>query len=186
MLASLRLHHEAIEERRELSVSIEREQVRHILIRPHHDHASHLAIDATHGEDVVTALQIRAEHLFIVSQAVASFVRQQESGHRLKRELAMGLLEDGADVDHGIDVGPVGRVAPDRRVASLGEEVAQAADGRGPRCRVAAACERVDASASVGFSDMAEVNGLGIRQTNDRRRMEALTDQEAPGEMLIF
>ena len=57
-------------------------------------------IDAAHRKDVVAALEIGAEHLFVVAKAVAPFRRKQERGHRLDGEFAMRLLEHRADIDH--------------------------------------------------------------------------------------
>ena len=55
-------------------------------------------------EDVRPVLQVRAEHLLVVAQPVAALARQQQRGHGLDRELAMALLEDRAQVEHGIQV----------------------------------------------------------------------------------
>ena len=53
------------------------------------------------------ALQVGAEHLFVVAKPVTALPGQKESGHGLDRKLAMALLEDGPDIDHGVDVRPV-------------------------------------------------------------------------------
>ena len=81
-------------------MAIERQHMRDILIRPHHDHAAFVPIDAADRKDVVTALEVGAEHLFVVAKPVTSFRREKERGHRLDGELRMRLLEHGADIDH--------------------------------------------------------------------------------------
>jgi hypothetical protein len=95
-----RPQHEAVEIGREFGMTIERQHMRDILIRPHHDHAAFAPIDAAHRKDVAAALEIRAEHLLVVAESGASFRREQERGHRLDGEFAMRLLEHRADIDH--------------------------------------------------------------------------------------
>src|SRR5262249_13211300 len=107
LVSGMATHHEAIEEHRELGVSVKRQHVCNILTRPHHNDAALIAIDAAHGEDIVTALEVGAEHLFIVAKSEASLAREQEIGHGFERKLAMRLLEDGADIDYGIDLGSI-------------------------------------------------------------------------------
>src|SRR5437868_4156696 len=96
---SLRLQHEPIEVCRKRRMAIERENMRDILVRPHHDHAA-VPFDAAHRKDVVTALEIGAEHLFVVAKSVTSFGGEKERGHRLNGELRMRLLEHRAHIDH--------------------------------------------------------------------------------------
>ena len=55
--SALRLRHEAIEERRELRIAVERQNMRDVLVRPHDHHAAPFAIDAAHGEDVLPLLR---------------------------------------------------------------------------------------------------------------------------------
>ena len=66
---------EAVEKRSKLLKSIERENVRNVLVRPHDHHAPRLAIDAAHGEDVIAAFEVGAEHLFVVAKSVTSLPR---------------------------------------------------------------------------------------------------------------
>src|SRR5438876_9795861 len=77
-LRSVQLQHEAIEERRELRMAVERENMRDILIRPNHDHAARFSIDAAQREDVVIACEIGAEHLFVIAKTETSLPRQKQ------------------------------------------------------------------------------------------------------------
>jgi hypothetical protein len=66
----VRSRHETIEEGRELLITIERKNVRDVLVRPHDHHATRFAIDAAHGEDVAAASQVGTEHFFIVVESL--------------------------------------------------------------------------------------------------------------------
>ena len=92
--------HEAVEERSELAISIEREDMRDVLIRPHDDHAPCLPIDAAHCKDVVTALDICAKHLLVIAEVVTPLSGQKQRRHGLDGKFMMSLLEHRADVDH--------------------------------------------------------------------------------------
>ena len=122
---SIPLHHKAIEECCELGICIERENMRDVLVRSHDNHATPVSIDAPHVENVMAALQVRAEHLFAVTKPVMALPGQKERGHGLDGKLKMALLEDGPDIDHGVDIRPPRRVSPDRRLGRLGEKLAQ-------------------------------------------------------------
>src|SRR5580692_9839007 len=52
-------------------------------------------IDAPHVENVMAALQVRAEHLFVVTKPVMALPGQKERGHGLDGKLKMALMEDG-------------------------------------------------------------------------------------------
>ena len=84
-----------------------------------------------------------------------------------------------------VDVRACRRVSPDRRLRRLGEKIAQRADAGGRRRGILRAGEGEDAPAAVRLDRVAEVNRLGVRQTDDRRRMEAHADHEAFGQMLM-
>ena len=81
-------------------MTVQRKNVRDILIRSDDDHASRVAIDAAHREDVVAVFAIGAEDFFVVAKSVASLRWQKQGGHRLDGELAMVLLEHSTDIDH--------------------------------------------------------------------------------------
>src|SRR5262245_34627444 len=76
--SSSRSQHEPVEIGRKRRMAIERHHMRDVLIRPHHHHAALVPIDAAHRKDVLTAPYIRAEHLFVVDEAMSSFAREQE------------------------------------------------------------------------------------------------------------
>src|SRR2546423_8286238 len=75
---SVRTQHEAVEVGGKLGMAVKRKHMRDILVRPHHDHAAFVPIDAAHRKDVVAALEIGAEHLFVVAKSVTSFCREKE------------------------------------------------------------------------------------------------------------
>jgi hypothetical protein len=113
-------HHEAIEEFRKLGKGIERQNMRYVLIRSYDDHAAPVSINAPHVENVIAALQVGAEYLFVIDKPVAALSRQEERGHRFDRKLAMALLEDGQHFDHRVDIRSRRRISPDWRFGGLG------------------------------------------------------------------
>jgi hypothetical protein len=87
-----------------------------VLIGPHDDDTALLAIDAPHLKNVIAALEVRTENLFVVAKPISPFRRKQKRGHGFYREFAMALLEDRTDIDHGIGIRARGRVLTDRRL----------------------------------------------------------------------
>ena len=59
--------HEPIEEGHELPHTVERQNMRDVLVRPHDHHAALFAFDAAHSEDITAAFQVGAKHLFVVA-----------------------------------------------------------------------------------------------------------------------
>ena len=117
-------------------MGIERQNMRHVLIRPDDDHATLVAVNTPRFENVLVIFHVGAEHLFVVAEPVPSFARQQQSRHGLEHKRAMALLEDRPDIDHGIDVGR-GRGKPsDRRGGGLGQIRAQFRNARGWICGI--------------------------------------------------
>jgi hypothetical protein len=51
-----------------------------ILIRPHDNQTACMPIYAAHRKDILTALDVRTEHLLIVPEAVASFLGRRSAG----------------------------------------------------------------------------------------------------------
>ena len=100
-----------------------------ILVRADDDHAALLAVDAPHIEDVLARPSVRAEHLFIIAQPVASLARQEQGGHGSQVEIAVVLLENRAQIDNRIDIGVRRGEAADwraRRGGKEGTEIMQA------------------------------------------------------------
>ena len=104
---------------------IEWENMRDVLVRSHDNHATPVSIDTPHVENVMAALKVRAEHLFVVTKPVTALPGQKEGRHGHDGKLEMALLEDGPDIDHGIDIRSRRRVSPDRRLGRPGEKLAQ-------------------------------------------------------------
>ena len=112
--------HEVVEEAGECIVRVEREYVSDILVGANNDDAALISVDAPHVEDVLAQPTVGAEHLFVVVQPVASLAGQKQGRHGRQIEIAVALLEDRTDVDHGIDIGIRRGEVADRR---LGESV---------------------------------------------------------------
>ena len=136
--------------------------MRDVLVRSHDNHATPVSIDAPHVENVMAALQVRAEHLFVVTKPVMALPGQKERGHGLDGKLKMALLEDGPDIDHGVDIRPPRRVSPDRRSGRLGEKLAQGPQPGGSADGVLWH-KGEETPAAVRFDCMTQVNRLGIR-----------------------
>ncbi len=159
--------------------------MRDILVRPHDHHAAVFTVDAAQGEDVVAVLQVGAEHLLIVAQPVTSFPGQKQGWHNLDGERVVRLLENRADIDHRIDVFAGGGVFSHGRVLCLGQKIAQRPDA-GVGCgRILGPGKGQDAPAAIRLDDVAEVDRLGVRETNDRRGMKAHPDRQPLGQMLM-
>src|SRR5215469_12667655 len=67
----------------------------------------------------------------------------------------------------------------------MAEKIAQQANGGVWGRRITRFCKGEDAKAPIRSGDMAEVDGLGIRETDDGRGMKALSDHKSLGEMLV-
>ena len=80
---------------------------------------------------------------------------------------------------------PVGRVFPHRRLRRLGKKIAQGPDAGVGRGGIFRAGKGEDAPAAVRLDRVAEVNRLGVRQTDDRRGMKAHADRQPLGQMLM-
>src|ERR1019366_1202239 len=154
--------HEAIEERGELVVGIEREHMRNVLVWTDDGDAALLPIDTPHLENVVAAFQVGAKYLLVVAKPVAPFAGEQEGGHGLDREFAMALLEGRADVDHGVDVRPCGRVLANRRLRVVGKKPAQSGDAGAGRAGIFAAGEEKQRPAAVRLNGVAQMHWLGV------------------------
>jgi hypothetical protein len=140
---------------------------------------------AKKAEDVVAALQVGTEHFLVVAKSVTAFSGQKEGRHGLQAKLAMVLLEDGAHVDHRVDIRQRRRVPPNRRVGRVREKVAQSSHPRGGCSGILRIGEGENPPAAVRLNRVAQMNRLGIGQTNDRRRMETHADHEALCQLLM-
>ncbi|HUO72766.1 MAG TPA: hypothetical protein VMU39_18495 [Solirubrobacteraceae bacterium] len=87
--------------------------MRDVLVGADHDHASGLAVHASQIEDV-SGIRVRAEHLLVVDQPESALSREKDRRHVVDIEVAMALLEDRADVDHGVALGARGGEPADR------------------------------------------------------------------------
>ena len=56
--------------------------MRDVLIRSHDDHAPYFPIDTARCKDVVAALDVGAEKLLVVVEAIAAFLGQKQRRHR--------------------------------------------------------------------------------------------------------
>src|ERR1700722_11732686 len=97
----------------------------------------------------------------------------------------MALLENGPNIDYGVDIRPFRRVSSDRRLSRLGEKLAQSCETRGRGGRIFCGREHEEPPAAVRLDRVTELDGLCVRQTNDRRRMKAHANHEPFGETLV-
>ena len=172
----------SVKETFELGVFVERQDMGDKLVRPHDHDAATSPIDAPQVEDVGAALQVRAEHLLIVREPVATLPRQQEGGHGIELKIAVSLLEDRPDVDDKVDVGAGRRVFSHRGMRGTGKKSAQGPEPRGGACRVLGVGEREQPEAAVRLDDMPQLDGPGVSEADDRRGMKAHADREPFGE----
>src|SRR5215471_17348270 len=68
----------------------------------------------------------------------------------------------------------------------MAEKVAQAMDGGVGRGGIFATCKGKDAKTAIYLADMAELNRLGVGETDHRRGMKARADQEPSRQMLVI
>ena len=122
--------HEIVEEVGECIVGVQREYVSDILIGADNNDAALIPVDTPQVEDVLAQLTVKAEHLFVVVQPVASLAGQEQGGHGPQVEIAVALLEDGTEVDNGIDVCIRRGEAADRRAWRRGKEGAEGMKAR--------------------------------------------------------
>lgn len=87
--------------------------MRDILVRPHNNNTSFITINTPNIIDIGAAFEIGAEHLFIVAQAEPAFYGHEHCRHGLDRQIAMRLLENGTQIDDGIDIAVRWCVFPD-------------------------------------------------------------------------
>ena len=179
------LYHEAIEERAELRMPVERQKMRNILIWPHDHHAAALAVDVTQTEDVTAAFQIGAEHFLVVAESVASLPRQEKGWHRFDGQLAMTLLKNRTNIDHRVDVRARRSIFPDRRLRCLGEKIAQGPNAGVRRGGIFSSGKSEDAPAAIRLDCVTKFDRLRVRQADHRRGMKAHPDCQTFGEMLI-
>ena len=129
-----------IEKCRELSMAIERKNMRDVLVRSHDDHAACVPIDAAHREDVVAALEVGAEHLFVVAKfRNVLCAGEGEAGMVSMASSRCALLENRTDIDHRIDIRARGVYLLTGDFGTFGQKAAQgpnAGTGSGGIARV--------------------------------------------------
>ena len=102
-----------------------------------------------------------------------------------RSKLAMTLLEHGPDIDHRVDIGSRRRISADRRLVRVCKKVAQRSHTAGARRGILCIGEGENAPAAVCLGRIPEANRLGVRETNDRCRVEAHADHETFGQILM-
>ena len=114
MWRSGNVEHEVGEERREIIVGTEWEDVGDVLIRSNDDDATVGPVDASAVEDVWAVVQLGAEDLLVVDEPEPALAREQKRRHGIDRHVSVGLLVDRTDVDHRVDVVACGGVTQHR------------------------------------------------------------------------
>ena len=100
----MRRQHETSKKLGERLGLAERQDLRDVLVRPHHDQATGLFVDATHVVNILLRVVEGAKGFFIIVQTVVAFGREQQRRQGGYGEAVMALLKDSPDVDHGIYV----------------------------------------------------------------------------------
>jgi hypothetical protein len=109
------LEHKAIEEGGKISKSVERKNMRNVLVWSHDNDTALEPINAAYIENVVSVFQVRAEHLLVVAEPVATLPGNEESGHGLNAQLAMTLLKHCTDIDYRVDIRASWRISANWR-----------------------------------------------------------------------
>ena len=153
------------EERRQIIVRVDRQHFGHELVGTHHHDAALGAADAAHVEDVAPVLEIGAEDLLVIAQAVAAFARQQVRGQ---------LARFGLDVDR-IATSPLPRA---RRTAEILAEALGLEDrledapilsaGSSARAIAEWLAEQPEASLMIVGETMADRTLLGVAAAIER------------------
>ena len=73
---------------------VQRENVRDVLVRPHHDEGAAVPVDAAQVEDVDA--RVGAERLLVVDELERALAGEEDPGQARDGELAVPLLEDRA------------------------------------------------------------------------------------------
>ena len=102
--ASVSLQQEPGKETAQFIIRIQRQDMRDVLIRTDHNHATLLPVNAAHGEDISQPLVVDAEGFLVILQAELASAGLLQIRHVLVSELIEGLLEHGAKVDERIDI----------------------------------------------------------------------------------
>src|SRR5262245_27938994 len=97
----------------------------------------------------------------------------------------MVLLEDGADINHRVDIGRSRCVPADRRFCRAREKLTQGPYPGGRFARVLVAAKDENTPAAIRLDDMAQGHWFAIRKPNDRCRMKTHADHQAFGQMLM-
>src|SRR5260370_32066988 len=118
----LTIEQESSGERCEFGVRVQREYVRNVLVGADNDNRPLPTVDAAQLEDVGTVLEVRAVGLLVVDKPEAPLARKQNRRELFDLEVAVSLLEDGANIDHAVDVRPRRGEPADRRIRGLRQE----------------------------------------------------------------
>ena len=82
----------------------QRQHIGDVLVRANHHQSALLAVDATQVEDVLSALEVRAEDFLMVDQSATPLAGPQQRGQGLDRQCAMPLLEHAPQIEDRVDV----------------------------------------------------------------------------------
>ena len=136
--------------------------MRDVLVRSHDNHATPVSIDAPHVENVMAALQVRAEHLFVVTKPVTALPGQKERGHGLDGKLKMPCWKTArTSITESISA-PLGVYL---LTGDWGDSARNSHRVRSPEEAPTGFCgdKGEETPAAVRFDCMTQVNRLGIR-----------------------
>jgi len=76
-------------------------------------------IDSATGINISLGREVGAKHLLEIGQSQTAFARQQKRGQGAVVQLMMVGLQDHPEVNHGIDIGPIGPIPQQGRSGVL-------------------------------------------------------------------
>ena len=106
----MRQHHTAKEHRQPVE-AVKWQDVGDILVRADDHNRTVAAIDAAQIENIRAVFQIGTERLLVIRQAERPFRRPKKCRKVVHVDIAEALLQDGANIDDGIEVRIRGRMS---------------------------------------------------------------------------
>ena len=106
--------HYAAKERHQPVEAVKRHDIGDILVRADDHNSTVATINAAQIENIRAVFKIGTERLLIIRQAKCPFRRPKKCRQVVHVDLAEALLQDGPDIDDGINVRIRGRMSYER------------------------------------------------------------------------
>src|SRR5919205_2646356 len=168
------------EERAEFRRRGQRQDVRHVLVRPDHHHNT-AAVQAAQVEDV--GLRVRAVDLLQVGEPERPDLRLEHGRDGVDVDAPVVLLVDDLHVEPGVGVGTL-RCHSERRLRGGLQPVGEVGGRRGG-AGLGLVCENVDAPASVSLCLVPQLQRVGVADAQHWGGLKALAHREAHGQFLV-